>query len=168
MNLMKRLTRQPTLIFALGIALGGALAAFRPQQTVTAASAHGNDKFSMCTVEVARNDTEAVFVLDHLTGILRGGVLNNGRFTQTYLRNIAQDFQMNPATPEPKYAFVSGHVNLQGSGAAQPATGVLYVGELTSGAVVAYAYGRPSARGSATPMELVRLDGFSFREAVGR
>lgn len=167
---MTALNRHPLLTLGLGILLGAGFMALKPQTPVKAASANSNDKFSMATVPVtAIGDSEAVFILDHLTGILRGGVLNaqTGGFSHTYLRNVAADFQVNPATPEPKYSLVGGPINLRSSGGSQPANGVLYVAELTSGAVVAYGFAQPRGRGAAGPLELMRIDGFSFREAVG-
>lgn len=167
---MTALNRHPLLTLGLGILLGAGFMVMKPQTPVKAASANSNDKFSMATVPVtAIGDSEAVFILDHLTGVLRGGVVSpqTGGFANTYLRNVAADFQVNPATPEPKYSMVGGPINLRSSGGSQPATGVLYIAELTSGGVIAYGFAQPRGRGSAVPMELVRLDGFSFREAVG-
>ncbi|MEQ9411007.1 MAG: hypothetical protein RIK87_25070 [Fuerstiella sp.] len=166
---MNRLKTQPVVTLALGVVLGAALMTLKPQQPLKASSAHGNDKFSMCTVPVTIGESDAVFVLDHLTGVLRGGFLNvqTGGFSHTFLRNVALDFQVNPATPEPKYAIVSGPANLRTSGGNQPANGVLYIGELTSGAVIAYGFAQPRGRGVPAPLEVVRLDAFTFREAVG-
>lgn len=167
---MNSLNRHPLLTLGLGILLGAGFMVMKPQTPVKAAAGNSNDKFSMATVPVTANaDSEAVFVLDHLTGILRGGVVSpqSGGFTNTYLRNVAADFQVNPATPEPKYSMVGGPINLPSRAGSQPANGVLYIAELTSGAVIAYGFAQPGRRGSAVPLELVRLDGFSFREAVG-
>jgi len=168
---MTLLKRQPFLIFALGLTLGAAAMLLKPQETVQASAANSNDKFSMATVPITTStfDTEAIFVLDHLTGVLRGGVLNaqTGQFSFTYLHNVAADFQLNPATPEPKYSIVGGPASLRASGGNTPANGVLYVAELTSGAVIAYGFAAPRGRGAAAPLPLFRIDGFSFREAAG-
>ncbi len=167
---MKLITPRYGLVLAFGFALGVGFMYATPSASVNASAAVGNDRFSMTTVPIERvANNEAVFILDHLTGILRGGVLNsqNAKFTHTYLRNIAADFQLNPATPEPKYSIIGGPVNLRSSGGNQPANGVLYVAELTSGAVAAYGFAIPRGRGSAEPRELVRLDAFAFREAAG-
>ena len=167
---MKQLTKNPVLTMTLGFILGAGVMILKPQPPLKAAAGNSNDKFSMATVPASNlGDSEAVFVLDHLTGILRGGLMSGqtGGFAFTYLRNVAADFQVNPATPEPKYSIVGGPIALRSSGGAQPANGVLYVAELTSGAVIAYGFAQPRGRGSAAPLELVRLDAFSFREAVG-
>ena len=167
---MKSLQQYPIVMLVTGFVLGAAVMVMQPQQPLKAAAASGNDKFSMATVPITNvGDGEAVFVLDHLTGVLRGGVVSNqtGGFAFTYARNVAADFQVNPATPEPKYSMVGGPIQLRASGGNQPANGVLYVAELTSGGVIAYGFSVPRGRGSAVPMELVRIDGFAFREPVG-
>ena len=147
-----------------GIAIGALAVWSLPGKDLQANSAHGNDKFSMVTVQTNPNETDAVFVLDHLTGVLRGGYMNNsGAFSHQYTYNVAADFQINPATPEPKYVIVSGDVNLRASGTAQPARGMLYVGELTSGAVVAYAFTMPTNRSQ--PI-VTRMGFFQFRESA--
>lgn len=159
------------LMLALGVVLGAGAMMVVPQAPLKAASSNSNDKFSMTTVPVTTNliDTEAVFVLDHLTGVLRGGVLNQqtGGFATTYLHNVAADFQINPATPEPKYSIVGGPATMRAAGGNLPASGVIYVAELTSGGVLAYGFAAPGRRGGGAPLPLVRLDGFSFREAIG-
>jgi hypothetical protein len=167
---MKTLMQKPIFLLVVGFGLGVSYMYGPPASPLNAMSASGNDKFSMATVPTtALRNSEAVFVLDHLTGVLRGGILDEQTtaFSYTFLRNVAADFQLNPATPEPKYSMVGGPINLRSSGGVQPATGVLYIAELTSGAVVAYGFAVPRGRGSSTPMEIVRLDGFAFREAAG-
>lgn len=162
--------RNPWLILALGITLGAGVIMLMPQEPIKAASANSNDKFSMTTVPVTTTimDTEAVFVLDHLTGVLSGSVLNaqSGGFTHIYRHNVAADFQLNPATPEPKYSLVGGPATMRASGGAQPANGVVYVAELTSGGVIAYGFVVPRGRGGTAPISMVRMSGFSFREAA--
>lgn len=163
--------QNPWLVLTIGIALGAGAMLLKPQEPLKAASANSNDKFSMTTVPVTNlADTEAVFILDHLTGVLRGGVYSSqtGGFSHTYLHNVAADFQLNPATPEPKYSIVGGPATMRASGGTLPANGIIYVAELTSGGVLAYGFAAPTRRGGAAPLPLIRLDGFSFREAAGR
>lgn len=166
---MSKIHQHPLFMLSVGVVLGCAVMTLKSPPSLKAATSHGNDKFSMCTVNVTLGESEAVFALDHLTGVLSGGCLNNqtGTFTHKFLRNIAADFQVNPATPEPKYAIVSGSAQMRASGGVQPANGILYVGELTSGAVVAYGFAMPRGRGAAAPLEIFRLDAFPFREAIG-
>ena len=166
---MKKLKKQPIATLALGVILGISFIALKPYQPVKASAANGNDKFSMCTCRVASGESEAVFVLDHLTGVLSGGFLNSqsNSFSHRYLRTVSQDFQLNPATPEPKYSMVSGDAQLRTSGGLQPANGLIYVAELTSGAIIAYGFAVPRGRGVSTPLEIFRIDAFPFREASG-
>lgn len=157
-------------VFTVGLLVGATALSLMPSEELKAISANSNDKFSMTTVPVTTSfeDTEAIFILDHLTGLMRGGMLSQtGAFSYTFFYNVAGDFNINPATPEPKYSIVAGRVAMRTSGGSQPANGVVYVAELTSGNVIAYGFQVPRGRGSATPIPMVRLDGFGFREAVG-
>lgn len=166
---MKTLQKHPFVILAIGVILGTSFMVLKPHQPVKASAANGNDKFSMATCRVTLGESEAIFVLDHLTGVLRGGFLNSqsGSFSHQYIRTVALDFQINPATPEPKYSMVAGDAQLRTSGGVQPANGLLYVAELTSGSVIAYGFAAPRGRGAAAPLEIFRIDGFQFREASG-
>jgi hypothetical protein len=156
--------KRSVILLVLGAVIGGGVVWTLPKDDLKAATATGNDKFSMVTVQTSPGETEAVFVLDHLTGVMRGGFMgNNGTFTHQYTYSVAADFRVNPATPEPKYVIVSGEVNLRASGQAQPARGMLYVGELTSGAVIAYAFTMPSNR---TPPVISKQSFFQFRESA--
>lgn len=159
--------------FVCGVLLTAAAGSlfFTPVRQAQGQVAHGNDKFSMVTVPIsAGNENNAVFVLNHLTGVLRGAALNNatGTFTHHYVHNVAADFQSAVATPEPKYAIVSSFATFQSSGNAQPANGVIYIGELSSGAVIAYGFALPRGRGQAAPVGMTKLDYFQFSEAIGR
>ncbi|MEZ6132859.1 MAG: hypothetical protein R3C59_29675 [Planctomycetaceae bacterium] len=156
-------------VFTLGVVLGAGAMLLKPGEPVRAAAANSNDKFSMTTVPVTNTfgDTEVVFILDHLTGLLRGGLISiqTGKFTFIYEHNVAVDFNLNPATPEPKYSIVGGPANLRSSGGVTPANGLLYVAELTSGTVVAYGLAAPRGQGAKGVIPLVPVDAFPFREA---
>jgi hypothetical protein len=171
---MRKSFQQSTIAFAAGVLLTAAAGYLflTPVQHAQAQVANGNDKFSMVTVPIsAGNENYAVFVLNHLTGVLRGAALNNstGTFTHHYIHNAAADFQAATATPDPKYAIVSSFATFQSSGGpGQPANGVLYIGELSSGAVIAYGFQLPRGRVGGAPMPLTKLDFFRFSEAVGR
>ncbi len=88
----------------------------------------------VCTVPTQVNLSDAIFVLDSVTGRLVGGAYNtqSNSFNQTFVRNVAADFGV---VDKAQYLMVSGFANLKGSTIGQPANGVLYVGELTSGKV---------------------------------
>ncbi|MEZ6063658.1 MAG: hypothetical protein R3C19_25190 [Planctomycetaceae bacterium] len=168
---MKAFSKHPLVLVMVGALVGGAAVWSLPQDQLRASTAGGNDKFSMVTVPVTGvADTEAVFVLDHLTGILRGGHINGGGngFTCLYQHNVAADFQVNPNTPQPKYVIISGAAQLRSQGGGgQPANGILYVAEQTSGMVVAYGFSQPNNNSGPTG-DIVRIGVFPFREALVR
>lgn len=169
---MKNHILRSAMMFVAGAFVTAGATYFWPQPEIKAAVANGNDKFTMVTVPlVETGELEGVFVLNHLTGILTGAAINNqtGTFGYKFLHSVAADFQASAKTPEPKYAIVSGPVNLRATGGAQPAYGVIYIGELSSGAVIAYGLPRPNiSRNVGTVMPLVKLDFFKFSESVGQ
>ena len=156
-----------------GVAVGLAASWFWPQEPMHAASSDRDEKFGMLTVPVkdvqfagVRDHLEGVFVLDFLTGQLKGAVLGkNGKFTHTYFRNIAADFQVDPAAT-PHYAIVQGNAQLPSQGRFTMATGVIYIGEMTSGKVAAYGFVFNDTARPVGPIALAPLDTFPFREAA--
>ncbi len=167
---MKNHILRSTMMFAAGAFVMGAATYFWPQPEIKASVANGNDKFTMVTVPLTETgEIEGVFVLNHLTGQLTGGAIysQTGKFGYSFMHNVAADFQTSKKTPEPKYAIVSGTANLQSSGGVQPAFGVIYIGELSSGAVIAYGFPRPTNRNAGSAMPLVKLDFFKFADSVG-
>jgi hypothetical protein len=126
----------------MGLVGGILISQLWPTEPVRAATASASDRFAMVTANTSSvGSPDAIFILDFLTGRLSGAALNQGtgRFTNFYARSIAQDFAVDPAA-ETKYAMVSGTANLNVTGNFRPATAVLYVAELNSGQVVAYAF----------------------------
>lgn len=167
---MSKLSKHPALVLTVGICIGAAAMWFRPQPSLNAGTANSCDVFSMVTVPVEGiADTEAVFILDHLTGIVRGGQLNNAtsRFNVQFLHSVADDFNMRAGQRKPEYAIVSGSAQLNAQGD-QPARGVLYIAEKSSGQLMAYGFAMPPQgappRGRPFVDGLRKLDGFAFRE----
>lgn len=165
---MNRLRKHPLLMLTLGVTLGTAAIISLPSDQLKASSANSNDKFSMCTVATSTGRTsEAVVVLDHLTGTLTVNAIGqpkvgqNAFSTTGFSYQCAQDFQLNAATPDPKYVLVSGQSTNLLNGFS---SGVLYVGELSSGTVVAYAF--PATSGRAAP-GIQKIGAFPFRVAIG-
>ncbi len=151
-----------------GILAGLAIAYVMPDKDIAASSTDRDTKFALATSTVSlANGTEGVFVLDFLTGQLRGGVLNekSGKFNHAYMRNIAADFNVNPKA-KPHYAIVTGQSRLTSRGRIQMAQAVIYIAELSSGKVLCYGFPyNLSHKGG--PLPLILLDGFQFREAIG-
>lgn len=168
-NKMKHYILRSAMIFAAGALTVGAVAFFLSPQPAQAPVASGNDKFTMITVNLQEGvNLEGVFVLNHLTGVLVGGVINEqtSKFAYRYVHNVAADFKTTSKSA--KYAIVTGQFNLRASGGVAPAPSVIYVGELSTGAVIAYALPRPTNQPSGTTMPLAVLDYFSFADSIGQ
>lgn len=152
-----------------GVLVGLGLAQFWPAEELHALATDRSDRFAITAVNVGPGFPDAVFVLDFLTGRLTGALLNaqSGLFTNFYFRNIAQDFIVDP-NAKAKYAMIPGVgvFNAAAAGNAQSSLGVLYIGELTSGKVIAYRF---NYRNSAEPInEIITpipIASYPFREA---
>ena len=87
-------------------------------------------------------EVEAVYFLDFLTGDLKAAVLNinNGKFNAFFSYNILQDLGVD-AAKNPRYLMVTGVADLRriGGSNVQPSASVVYVAELTTGRIAAYA-----------------------------
>ena len=165
---MKKLGNNPWVTLLFGIVVGAAAVWLSPQQPLAAGTASSSEKFSMVTVPVEGiSDTEAVFVLDHLTGILSGGRLNpqTGTFSHQYRHNIAADFQVPPGQKNPEYCIVSGSAQLNTRGN-QPSRGAVYIAEKNSGVVAAYGFALPRGLGSEGALPMSRIHNFRFREGI--
>lgn len=155
----------------IGLVAGLCLAYVWPHETAQAVSTDRDDRFAVCTVETQTQfgQPEAVFVLDFLTGRLTGAMLNQQSyaFTNFWFRNVAADFQLKAAAAaKAKYCIIPGNAYLTSASGATTSTGCVYVGELTSGKVVAYSF---SVRVSKTPLPVMPMEPvafFPFREAV--
>lgn len=155
------------LWLAVGLVAGLAIASYWPHEPVAAATSDRSSKFGMLTTPVG-GGAEGVFVLDFLTGRLTGGVLDtsSGKFQYAYYANVAVDFGVDPKVT-PQYAFVGGQALLSGRRGITPAASVIYVGELSSGRVIAYGFDyKRASRKVGIRKPLVKLDGFQFREAA--
>ena len=150
----------------VGMAAGVALTWIWPHETAQAVATDRDAQFAMTTAQVQVLDPmEGIFVLDFLTGSLKGAALNiqTGKFTTFYYRNVAQDFRVDPKV-EAHYSIVSGMGAMAGHAGYAPASSVLYVGELRSGRIICYSF---PVRNSPIPLPaipLVPIDVFQFRE----
>jgi hypothetical protein len=150
-----------------GLLGGVALSYLWPAEEVKAVATDREERFAIATTDTGLGQPESVFVLDFLTGRLVGATLNpqTAAFTNFYARNIAADFQADAAT-KPKYVMIPGRADLTSGRGATTSAGVLYVGELTTGKVIAYRF---PFRVSRQPVPVQPLDAFAFfpfREAV--
>ena len=157
-----------TLGIVIGLVAGLGIAALWPHEQARAVATDRDAQFAMTTSQVSAIDgLEAVFVLDFLTGSLKGAVLhrNTGKFTNFYYRNLAKDFRINPKK-EAHYCIVPGMAQLNAEGSVAPAPSVIYVGELTTGRIISYAFAAARDGGGEVhaPIEMVQGSDFPFRE----
>ncbi|MHC4878851.1 MAG: hypothetical protein ACYTGL_20565 [Planctomycetota bacterium] len=150
----------------LGFVAGLAMAAIWPHEPLQAVSSDRNEKFAIITTPVSL-ESEAVFVVDFLTGRLTGARLGRTRqgtsFINFYFRNLAEDFKVD-AGGDPFYAVTAGGAEIQNRGGAQWGQTALYVAELNSGAVGAYAIPYTVSQIKQPPVPLFPIDTFQFRE----
>lgn len=151
----------------VGLVAGLGIARFWPHEPVKAATSDRTAKFGMMTTPTGFAGLEGVFVLDYLTGQMTGAVIDpkSGKFLISYSNNVAKDFGVDPKTT-PQYAFVGGRASLAGKGGVSPASSVIYVGELSSGMVIAYGMDYRILRKPVFGKPIIKLDAFRFREAA--
>jgi hypothetical protein len=152
----------------VGFIVGYAVASYWPHEPLQASTSDRNDKFAMVTAPLSLGN-EGVFVLDFLTGRIWGAALGRSRnaslFLQVYHRNIAEDFKID-ANAEPFYAISTGGAAIPNVRGVQYASSALYVAEMNSGKVAAYAIPYQITQQKIPVQPLVPIDFFSFREAI--
>lgn len=171
--------RRRGVSFAGGAALGFVAAALLlgaglwPHTPLHATATDRHENFAIATGPLDEN-VEAVFFLDFVSGDLKAAVLSPqfGRFNAMFTRNILNDLGVDP-TQNPRYLMVTGVANLRRSGGGQfrPGASVVYIAELTSGKIAAYAVPwRPDIHNAGAPFqgEIGLLDVAQFREVVVR
>ncbi len=162
----RSLSKKHLAILFVGIALGIAISHYWPHEPALAGTSDRNSKFAMTSCPVSFTDgSEAIFVLDFLTGRLAGASINTktNTFTHSYFRNVAADFGINPQA-EPQYAIITASGKPISKGPVQFAQSMVYIAELNSGKVIAY--GLPNKESQKQPtVQLAPIAFFSFREA---
>jgi hypothetical protein len=124
----------------VGVTVGLLVAGFWPNTPLHAVASDRADSFIMATGWLDEG-LEGVYVLDCLTGELRGAALSkqNAKFHAFFRGNVANDLGVD-AAKNPRYLMVTGAADLIRSGGARiaPSKGILYVAEITTGKVAAY------------------------------
>jgi len=151
----------------VGLVIGLNVAGVWPQIPVHAVATHGQDNFAIATGPLDDN-VEAIFVLDSVTGELKGASMNvqSRRFNTWWEHNVSRDITVG-GSKNPSYRIVTGYTALrQVPASGQLGRTVLYVAEATSGQVVAY--GVPWITGRYTSpiplrQNLLLLDRWQFR-----
>jgi hypothetical protein len=142
-----------------------------PSMTKLMASASATGEgFSMATGAVD-DDVEGLFVLDHLTGDLRGLLLNvrTGKFNSFYQYNVVEDLG-TAKIKNPKYVMLTGGAAFRdgiGTPRNRLSRSAVYVAELDSGVVAAYAVPWAPGHqqfGRTTKTSFIALDRAKFRD----
>ena len=166
--MVNRVSENRLVWLTAGLAVGLCVSYFWPHEPALAVGNDRDSKFGMLTAPMAPN-IEGVFVLDYLTGQMTGAVLNgsSGKFNHVYLRNVAVDFNVDPKS-QPHYVFVAGQMALPRKSGLYPGASVIYVGELSSGKVLAYGVNYPRTTRAVPTQKFILFGAFPFRETVAR
>ena len=148
-------------VLACGLVLGLGISFYWPHEPLKA-DATSLEKFSLCTSPTLANQSDAIFVLDSVTGRLVGAAHNvqSGTFSQIWTRSVAADFGV---VENAQYLMTSGFLRTQGASGGTPAQSGIYVAELTSGKVALYGF-LINNRNQASTTELVAIASFPFRD----
>ena len=156
----------------LGLTVGLMLAGLWPNTPLHAVATDRNDTFIMATGPLD-DAVEGIYLLDCLTGEMRGAALSrqNGKFNAFFLGNAAEDLKVDPSKT-PRYLMVTGMADLNRVGGAMsaPSRAIIYVAEINSGKVGAFAIRwspAAHARGQPYSERFTLLDTFPMRKAVG-
>ncbi len=168
----ERLRDQRLAWMSGGVIVGLAIALYWPAEPAYAIAVDRAERFAMCAVPTQTGTSEALFVLDFVTGRLVGAAFNSqaGGFTEVYIREIAGDFKVQAGT-DAEYIIVPALTEFRAVAGAgtrgSPATGGIYIGELNSGKVILYGYTYRSAPRIGPPEPVHLVAEFPFREAFG-
>lgn len=169
-----------TLALLLGLIAGLVVGGVWPRSPLHATATDRVENFAMATGFVDP-DTEAVFYLDYLTGILTGATVSRRGpglgFQARYWRDVRRDLtdliqstggQMPQA---PSYLLVTGSTKLPNTRNMTFGTTIIYVSETNTGVVMAYAVPWSQAAYSANTrvnLELIPWAADKFGKAVLR
>lgn len=154
---------------AIGLVVGLNLRGLWPNVPLHATATHASDRFAIATGPVDAT-TEAIYVLDYLTGDLRAAVINNllGRFRAFFSYNIVGDFGITDVK-NPKFLMVTGMADVpRGYGRNVQTRSVVYIAEASSGQVAAYAIPWNQTMQSARQWQIgsfLPIDKLNFRTA---
>ena len=165
-----RWKHNPVLWLAIGLMAGVAISPFCPHAPLHATATDRYDTFAIATGYVDEG-LEAIYFLDFLTGDLRAAMLSKQiptRFNAFFERNIIQDLGVDPSK-NPRYLMVTGMADIRRGGSKlKPSAAVVYVAEITTGQVAAYALPWDTsshAAGQVFKSEIIPMAKFQFRTA---
>ena len=158
---------------AIGLVVGLLIGYFCPHTPLHATATDRYENFAIAT-GLVDDGVEAIYFLDFLTGDLRAAVLSKQRpvgFNAFFHRNVSKDFGVTPSS-NPRYLMVTGMVDIRrGASRMSPSNAVVYIAEITSGQVAAYAVpwnAERHASGQVFRDEIFPLDKTLFRTAPVR
>jgi hypothetical protein len=128
------------LAVAIGVMVGLMVGGVWPQTSLHAMATDRVDTYAIAT-GLVDEDVEAVYFLDFLTGDLTAFVMGKqaGGFCGYFSFNVANHLGIDPVK-NPRYMMVTGVASLRRGGSRmQLSRAVVYVAEVTSGKVGAYA-----------------------------
>jgi hypothetical protein len=170
--MLQRKPHYRLLAVGIGLAAGLILSKFWPNSPLYAVTTDRIESYGIATGALD-NETEAVWLLDFLTGDLRVLVLGKAvnTWTATFNTNVLADMNLDPQR-NPKFLMATGFANLRHAGGSRvlPSNAICYVAEVTSGRITAYAVpwsfsqyqsGQPQAG------RLLQVGTCSFRVPVG-
>jgi hypothetical protein len=114
------------------------------------------------------DSVEAVYFLDFLSGDLRASVVSKqgGKFNAFYARKVSADLGVD-LSKNPRFLISTGTADLRRTGArTSPSRSIVYVAEVTTGKVAAYAIPWSSSAwvsGQQMADEIILLDVTRFR-----
>lgn len=167
-----RMVKSPIVWVAVGLIAGCALSAVLMPRTIEGVATDRAETFAMATGPLD-SDFEAVYMLDFLTGELVGAVVgkNQRAFTARFTANVMADMGIDPSA-NPKFLMVTGMANIRrGGGQLQPSASLIYVAEITTGRIAAYAIPwAPQLHNAGKPMNspMVLIAVAPFRMQAGR
>lgn len=164
--MLQQFAQKRVVWFTIGALAGAMFISLWPKEQALAVASDRSDQFSMATCQVnLLEPLEAIFVLDFLTGSLKGATLSRQGtgFTSFFFRNLPADFGLDPKK-EAKWVMVTGQAQLQARGNPVPAQSVVYVGELTTGKIICYGFTSSNAQRATPPQALTPVATFPFRE----
>jgi len=167
------LKHQRATLLVLGMVAGLAVGVLWPRTPLQAVATDRYENFAIATGPLD-NDVEALYFLDSVTGDLTAVVLStqSGKFNSFYKYNILNDLGVDPSK-NPRFLITTGIADLRrGSARLRPGLSVVYIAELTTGKVGAYALpwarerhnaGKPFV-GTFVPLDVAQLRTTAVRQ----
>ena len=131
-----------------------------------ASATHGADTFAMATGPI--DDTEAVFMLDYLTGDLTCFVINprTAKFGAMFRTNVWKEMPVEKGKGKPSYVMCTGTWSYKGGSTGGNKIGdcVVYVADTNTGAFAAYSVVVSGTGGTIGTLDLGKARDLKLRQ----